>query len=477
MHIPLNPNAPYTIFWFRQDLRIFDNLGLFEAAKIGPVIPIYIWDEDHRPDSKTGAASKWWLHHSLNYLNHSLDNNLNVYKGLPQEVINHIINTHPVKAVYWNRCYEPWRVTEDAKTKILLKERGTECKSFNSSLLWEPFTILKADKTPYKVYSAFYQNGCLKSSKPRELIPRPEKLILIKDHSNPTTLDHLNLLGSIPWHSKLEHHWDVGEKAAQKKLMTFLNSNLKGYKENRNYPAMKAVSRLSPHLHFGEISPHQIWHTLDQEETCQDKNHFLSEIAWREFSYYLLYHFPTLPYKNFRPQFDRFPWEKNALLLKAWQKGKTGYPIVDAGMRELWQTGYMHNRVRMIAGSFLVKNLLLHWHHGRDWFWDCLVDADLANNSASWQWVAGSGVDAAPYFRIFNPVTQGEKFDPTGLYTRHFVPELSKLPDQYLFKPWEASPEILKNARIILGKDYPTPIVDMKKSRQAALAAYKTGHT
>jgi len=276
----------------------------------------------------------------------------------------------------------------------------------------------------------------------------------------------------------MEQSWDVGEEAAQKKLSEFLDSGLLGYKEKRSYPYKPNVSRLSPYLHFGEISPNQVWYSVQTKsltEYCtKDAEHFLSELGWREFSYYLLYHFPELPRKNFQDKFDRFPWQYNDAFLKAWQKGQTGYPFIDAGMRELWQTGYMHNRVRMVVASFLVKNLLLHWHHGEDWFWDCLLDADLANNSASWQWVAGSGVDAAPYFRIFNPVTQGEKFDPDGHYTRHFVPELNKLPNKFLFKPWEASDDILRAAGVILGQTYPRPIVNLQHSRNQAIQAYKS---
>lgn len=269
--------------------------------------------------------------------------------------------------------------------------------------------------------------------------------------------------------------WHIGEKAASKKLSNFLEHGLLGYKEGRNQPASKHVSHLSPHLHFGEISPNQVWQEAQKTRSprfATDLNHFLSELGWREFSYNLLFHVPNLPWKNFQKKFDSFPWQYNPKALKAWQRGQTGYPLVDAGMRELWQTGYMHNRVRMVAASFLVKNLLMHWHHGESWFWDCLVDADLANNSASWQWVAGSGADAAPYFRIFNPVTQGEKFDPDGIYTRALVPELGRLPSKYLFSPWKATDTVLKQAGVKLGVTYPKPIVDLAFSRERALDAY-----
>ena len=267
--------------------------------------------------------------------------------------------------------------------------------------------------------------------------------------------------------------WVVGEKAAHQHLARFLQEGLPYYKGGRDFPARPYVSRLSPYLHFGEISPHAVWHALQKEKDEENVSHFQRELGWREFSYSLLYAFPELPSKNFQAKFDRFPWKKDPQKLKAWQKGQTGIPFVDAAMRELWQTGYMHNRARMVVASFLVKNLLIHWHEGEAWFWDCLVDADLANNSASWQWVAGCGADAAPYFRIFNPVTQGEKFDPDGAYICRYVPELKNLPPPYLFSPWTAPEQVLEKAGVELGKHYPHPIVDLKKSREEALKAFR----
>ena len=274
----------------------------------------------------------------------------------------------------------------------------------------------------------------------------------------------------------MEELWEPGEAGAQKKLYDFLDDGLLGYKEGRNFPSKKNVSQLSPHIHHGEVSPNQVWYAAKQKEDEtgieKDLAHFLSELGWREFSYNLLYHFPSLPRENLQKKFDNFPWQKNEVFSEKWKKGFTGYPIVDAGMRELWQTGYMHNRVRMIVGSFLVKNLLLHWHEGEEWFWDCLIDADLASNSASWQWVAGSGADAAPYFRIFNPISQGIKFDPEGEYTKKFLPELKDLPIKYLYSPWEAPTAVLEQANVRLGENYPQPIVDLKESREKALSAF-----
>ncbi|MFZ4116110.1 MAG: cryptochrome/photolyase family protein [Chthoniobacterales bacterium] len=463
----------HTLFWFRQDLRISDNPGLFEAAKNGPVIPIYILDDHSAGVFKMGAASRWWLHQSLEKLNHALDGKLHLDVGDPIEIITKLIHTHNVEAVCWNRCYEPWRIKVDAALKTKLQEMGISCKSFNGSLLWEPWEALKSDQTPYKVFTPFYRHAS--SSPPRKPLPKPPEITLLYDKENHLYLQDLKLLPEVPWYHDFEKEWEVGEVGAHKKLCAFLTQGLSGYKEGRNHPGQRNVSHLSPHLHFGEISPQQVWDAASNvgpEIPKKDQDHFLSELGWREFSYSLLYHFPELPWKNFQAKFDRFPWKENHVLLKKWQQGKTGYPIVDAGMRELWQTGTMHNRVRMIVASFLVKNLLIHWHHGEAWFWDTLLDADLANNSASWQWVAGSGADAAPYFRIFNPVLQGEKFDPEGTYTRRFVPELRAIPKKFLFKPWEAPLEVLKAAGVDLGKTYPKPIVDLATSRDKALEAY-----
>ena len=282
-------------------------------------------------------------------------------------------------------------------------------------------------------------------------------------------------MDKFKWYSKFENLWTPGEDSAYLKFNKFLENGLNGYRNGRNFPEKENVSQLSPHLHFGEISPNQIWYELDEKFNNypeKDINHFKSELGWREFSYYLNFHFPDLNNKNLQTKFDAFPWENDSKLLNAWKKGVTGYPIVDAGMRELWQTGYMHNRVRMIVGSFLVKNLLIDWKKGERWFWDCLIDADLASNSASWQWVAGTGADAAPYFRIFNPILQGSKFDPNGNYTRKFIPELNKVPVKYLFNPWDAPKDLLLEAGVILGVNYPKPIVDIKDSRNKALESF-----
>lgn len=470
------------ILWFRQDLRLFDNPAFHHAAEQGaPILPIYILDDENADSWKMGAASRFWLHHSLNSLNKSLDGGLHAFKGKADEIIPDLINKIGGKAVYWNRCYEPWRITRDKKIKTALEKQDIEAKSFNASLLWEPWTVLKDDGTPYKVFSPFYKKGCLKNApEPRQPYKKPDTYTLFDGAINSLSIDDLGLLPTSPrWDQKMEQYWDISEQGAQERLNTFLDEGLLNYKDGRNEPSLPNVSRLSPYLHHGEISPHQVWHTALMRGTAEgwerDRDHFLSELGWREFSYYLLYHFPDITWKNLQPKFDHFPWKnEDTEQLQAWHKGLTGYPIVDAGMRELWETGYMHNRVRMIVGSFLVKNMLTHWHKGEEWFWDCLVDADLASNSASWQWIAGCGADAAPYFRIFNPILQSKKFDKDGTYIKQFVPELAKLPDKYIHEPWTAPDNVLEYAGITLGKTYPHPMMDHSAARDRALEAFQS---
>lgn len=463
------------IVWFRQDLRLKDNPALLEAAQAGDILPIYILDEVSAGDEKMGAASRVWLHHALADLNQALQGHLQLYLGDAATVLQRLCNDNDVDAIYWNRAYEPWRISRDKVIKQVLTEQGIAIKSLNGSLLWEPWQVLKKDGTPYKVFTPFYRRACLNSAlPPRSPLAKPKNILFSSNKTPVKTLEQLALLPQVQWHKGIEQHWTISEQGAEDALVTFLEHGVSHYKEGRDFPAKKTTSRLSPYLHFGQISPHQIWHQSLNREQTHHLDAFQSELGWREFSYSLLYHFPDLPKQNLQAKFDRFPWQWGGEKLAAWQQGKTGYPIVDAGMRELWQTGFMHNRVRMIVGSFLVKNLLLHWQQGEAWFWDCLVDADLASNSASWQWIAGCGADAAPYFRVFNPITQGEKFDKAGDYTRRFVPELSGLPDKYLHQPWTAPEEILTQANVTLGDTYPNPIVELKASREQALAAFKT---
>ena len=424
-----------------------------------------------------GGASRWWLHHALESLNTTLHGKLNIYQGEPLAILSQLAAENNASRVCWNRCYEPQSIERDGLIKSTLKQAGIEVQSFNGSLLWEPWQVLKKDGTPYKVFTPYYRRGCLQQPAPRKPLAKPANMQLLKLENNLTVAD-LSLLPEIGWDKKMHAHWDISEEGAKDRLDEFVFNGIQDYREGRNFPNKKNVSRLSPYLHFGQISVNTAWYAANDAAALIDNESnldtFLSELGWREFSYYLLYHFPALPSENLQPRFNVFPWAKNTDAdLRAWQKGKTGYPLVDAGMRELWQTGYMHNRVRMVVGSFMVKNLLIHWHSGEQWFWDCLVDADLASNSASWQWVAGCGADAAPFFRIFNPITQSEKFDKQGDYIRRFVPELANMPAKYIHAPWLAPAEILAAAGVKIGDDYPAPIVDIKESRERALAAFK----
>lgn len=460
------------IVWFRQDLRLNDNPALFEAlTQYNQVIPLYILDGKN---SMLGEAQAWWLHHSLlalkDSLSHQLGLNLVFRKGAPLKILFELINTHGINAIYWNRCYEPKSIERDKKIKATVKEMGVDVLSFNANLFNEPWTISNKSGEFFKVFTPYWKT-CR-----QRLVPQPIKT-LPRAHASieiaSDKLEEWKLLPQLNWASQFPQCWTPGEQGAQDRLNEFIIDNLHGYKINRDIPERQATSHLSPHLHFGELSPWAILRAIDYaklDPRCDldSAEHFLSELGWREFSYYLLYHFPSLPYKNFKSAFDAFPWQNDEQLLTCWQQGTTGYPIVDAGMRELWATGYMHNRVRMIAASFLTKDLLIDWRLGADWFLDTLVDADLANNSASWQWVAGCGADAAPYFRIFNPVLQSQKFDPNGAYIRRWVPELSSLNHQSIHAPWESG----EAALIYRICNYPKPIIDHKEARTQAMIYY-----
>ena len=465
-----------TLLWFRQDLRITDNPALAYAVERGAVIPVYIYDVRQASLRDLGAVSKWWLHESLQALSDALDGKLLLFKGDPEQILARLIKQYGVDSLVWNRCYEPWQMQRDTTIKAKLSGSGVHVKSFNGFLLWEPWQILKQDGTPYKVFTPFYRRGCLGANSPRMPVDKPKAIQIPKLSDQSFSLGDMGLLPDFPWHKGIKKHWNPGEEGAKKKLQTFIRDRIDAYKTQRDIPGVKGTSRLSPHLHFGEISPNQIWYAVlnatKGSGLSDDLDCYMSELGWREFSYYLLYHYQDIPQENFQKKFDRFKWRTDSHALKQWQKGQTGIPIIDAGMRELWQTGFMHNRVRMIVASFLVKNLLIHWKDGEAWFWDCLVDADLASNVAGWQWVAGSGADAAPYFRIFNPVSQGKKFDPEGEYVLRYCPELRGLQKKFLHQPWEAPEEILREAQVVLGTTYPKPMADLKQTRQRALDAF-----
>lgn len=465
-----------SILWFRQDLRLEDNRALNAAAERGPIIPLFILDTDDRP---FGGATKWWLHHSLKALSEDLGG-LVVQPGKPEEVLAAMIEKTGAESVFWNRCYEPHAVSRDKRIKSSLKDRGVQTVSFPGSVIYEPWEIQTNSGGPYKVYSPFWRAIQARG------FPSPvsKSDFTLADLSGlGKSIDDLGLLPSNPnWAKGWEAYWQPGEKGASGRLVEFLDAGIDGYGELRNRPDLENVSRLSPHIHFGEISPRQLCaissHTADQHPAlAKDINKFQSEIAWRDFANHLLFHFPDMPEKNWKPTFDAYPWRDDPDGLEAWKQGLTGYPMVDAGMRELWHTGYMHNRVRMLVASFLVKHLRVHWREGEAWFWDTLVDADLANNVASWQWVTGSGADAAPYFRIFSPISQGPKFDPSADYVRKWCPELRNLPNSAIHAPFEADAEVLAKAGVKLGDTYPFPIVDHKEARAAALAGYEAVKT
>ena len=369
--------------------------------------------------------------------------------------------------------YEPQCVSRDSVIKQALKEKNVFVKSFNSLLLWEPWDITSNKGKPFSVFTPFYRKGCLHTKEPRSPSGLPDlSPCTIIDESR--SAEKILTRPKSSWECKLEAENQFGELEAIKKLEKFIAKDLGHYKLKRNYPGENAVSGLSPHLHFGEISPNTIWYAIKSYPSDVNTDHFCSELGWREFAYYLLYHRPEIVSSNLKSKFDSFPWGYDEKLFHAWKTGQTGVPMVDAGMRELWQTGYMHNRLRMIVASFLVKNLFIHWKHGANWFLECLFDADLANNSAGWQWASGCGVDSAPYLRIFNPIKQADKFDPDGVYIRRFIPEISKLPFEYLTQPWKAPSHVLQAAGVELGSTYPLPIVDFYESSKIAQSAYES---
>ncbi|MEO6992117.1 MAG: deoxyribodipyrimidine photo-lyase [Lacunisphaera sp.] len=474
-----------TIVWFRRDLRLQDNPALAAAVERGGfIIPVYILDDEGEGRWSPGAASRWWLHQSLASLDESLrerGSHLLLAVGASAEVLRALIKKIGATAVYWNRLYEPAGMARDKKIKAELTTGGIEAKSFNAALLFEPHTVRNKTGGPFQVFTPYWKH-CLSLpvEVPVKLAPQTPFPVPAKWPSG-VTLAELKLLPTINWAVGMAKTWSPGEATARKSLKRFIASGLTEYDERRNFPESAGTSALSPHLHFGEIGPRQIWsavQSLSKESGVFPANRgamvFLKELGWREFAHHLLYHFPQTPDQPLRIEFAKFPWKQNAPQLRAWQRGLTGYPIVDAGMRQLWQTGWMHNRVRMIVASFLVKHLRLSWLEGAAWFWDALVDADLANNTLGWQWSAGCGADAAPYFRIFNPMLQGSKFDPTGAYVRRFVPELATMPVKYIHEPWAAPQDVLADAAVSLGRNYPHPVVAHGEAREAALAAFSS---
>jgi deoxyribodipyrimidine photo-lyase len=463
------------LVWFRSDLRVSDNPALHAAGKSGvPVIALYVLEEV-KGARTPGAAWRWWLAGSLRNLEANLSRRgiALVYRsGDPRKIITEIAREQNVGTVFWNRRYVAAETKLDTEIEQHLLATDCAVETFNASLLNEPWQIKsKGANGPIRVFTPYFR-ASEECGNPRAVLGDVRKLNAAKPPKSEKLEDWVLEPSRPNWASDMDAAWKRGEDGAKERLEAFLESALKSYADNRDRPDIDGTSRLSPYLAHGEISPHQIAAALPARGRDADK--LRAELGWREFSYHLLHHYPDLGRQNFQRRFDAFPWRDDPKALERWQRGLTGYPIVDAGMRQLWRTGWMHNRVRMICASFLIKHLLLDWRLGEEWFWDTLVDADPANNAASWQWVAGSGADAAPYFRIFNPVLQGEKFDPDGAYVRNWIPEIAGLPTDYIHKPWAASPLETAAAGIEPGRSYPTPIVDHAEARARALAAFKS---
>jgi deoxyribodipyrimidine photo-lyase len=461
------------LLWFRDDLRLTDHPGVTAAVRRNvPIIPLFILDETE-PLRRMGGASRWWLHRSLAALDSELRqrrSRLVLRRGSAARIVADLAAEVGASAVYWSRSYEPREREREGRIRTMLGERGMEVRTFLANMLAEPTEFTKKDGGPFQVFTPFWR-ALRARVRPVSPLPAPKHVLAPATWPDTETLDFWRLLPTHPNWAKGFEIWTPGQAGAKEQLTQFVDSTLNGYSVGRDHPGLPHTSRLSPHLHFGELSVASAWRnvlaaTAEGRAPEQDGEAFLKELAWRDFSRHLLFHFPNLPEVPWRQEFARFPWRSDPKGLDAWKRGLTGYPIVDAGMRELWSTGWMHNRVRMIVASFLTKHLLLPWQEGEAWFWDTLVDADLANNAANWQWVAGSGADAAPYFRIFNPVLQGERFDPEGAYVRQWVPELAELPPSAIHRPWEYG--LLQAAR-----EYPRPIVDHHTARRRALEAYE----
>lgn len=473
---------PAILVWHHLDLRLGDNPALHQAAATGaPIIPVYIWSPGEEGNWQPGAASRWWLHHSLRALHHDFEamgSRLTIREGPAANELRNLIGETEIRAVYWNRRYEPALRAREAEVEGILTSEGVETRSFNSALLFEPWEITTGKDTPYKVFTPFW-NACLLRDSPRDPLPKPRQLQPPLTWPRSLNVEDLGLDPKARWTEGLREMWHPGEAAASQRVESFSEGSVEHYDVDRDMPYMDGTARLSPHLHFGEISPRQIWQRVESRGIGPGaaghggREAFLRQLAWREFAHHILFHNPNTADHPLREQFSRFPWRTDEEALLQWQQGCTGYPFVDAGMRELWATGFMHNRARLAVASFLVKHLLIPWQKGARWFWDTLVDADLANNTMGWQWTAGCGADAAPYFRIFNPVTQGKKFDPQGEYIRRWIPELAALPDSHINRPWEASPGMLREFGVELGGTYPEPIVDHAHARARALLAFE----
>ncbi len=462
-----------SIVWFRNDLRLGDNPALRAACARGTtVVPVFVWAPEEEAPWEPGAASRIWLHDSLAALDRSLrlrGARLVLGRGPTLEALRGIARATGADAVFWNRRYEPAVIARDKLIKEALREDGVAAISSNGSLLWEPWEVVSKNGTPFQVFTPYYR-AAAGAADPDSPLPAPKAIRFPRVPPVSLELDDLGLVPGRSWALRLRSAHRPGEEAARQRLARFVREALPTYASARDRPDQAGASGLSPHLHFGELSPRQM--TAAVQGDGDGPEAFVRELYWREFAHHLLFHFPHSASEPLRARFAAFPWADAPGERAAWQNGQTGYPIVDAGLAELWSTGVMHNRVRMIAASFLVKHLLQPWQAGARWFWDTLVDADLASNTLGWQWTAGSGADAAPFFRIFNPITQGERFDPEGSYVKRHLPVLAQLPPAFIHQPWRLPESTLRAAGVRLGENYPAPMIEHAAARQRALAAF-----
>ncbi|HRX49853.1 MAG TPA: deoxyribodipyrimidine photo-lyase [Candidatus Krumholzibacteria bacterium] len=466
----MSQSAP-VLLWFRQDLRLDDHAALLAAAATDrPVLPVFVLEDVG--DWRWGGASRWWLHRSLAALDADLRRMgapLVLRRGDPRRVLPELAAAAGADTVHWNRRYEPDARQRDRETSDALRDAGVTVKAHPGALLCEPWSLATGQGGPYQVFTP-YHKAFLRDVSPAEPRGAPPRLRAPAVAPESLPLAALDLDPGVLWGQGMAEAWTPGEAGGRALLERFAAGPVAAYADRRDRPAEPSTSRLSPHLHWGEVSPARVWSALRGADGADP---FLRQLVWREFAHHLLHHFPHTDRHPLRGEFQDFPWDGDPAHLRAWRRGETGYPLVDAGMRELWTTGWMHNRVRMVVASFLVKHLLLPWQEGAAWFWDTLVDADLANNSFGWQWTAGCGADAAPYFRVFNPMLQSRRFDPDGAYLRRWLPELAGLGNKAIHAPWEASRAEREGAGVELGRTYPRPLVEHGAARERALEAYK----